>query len=122
MARILLIDDDEQLRNAIVKLLTYEGYDIRDTCDGNEGLRLHRENPFDLIITDLIMPGKSGLEIIEEFKNTCPDVSIVAISGVTFYGDEEILNKARKLGVQYTLTKPFTKKKLLSILRDICHE
>ncbi len=122
MARILLIDDDEQLRNAIIKLLTYEGYDITDTCDGNEGLRLHRENPFDVIITDLIMPGKSGFETIEEFTNTFPDVKIVAISGVTFDGEDEVFNRARRLGVQHTITKPFTKKILLSILRDISCE
>jgi len=117
-----LIDDDEQLRNAIIKLLTCEGYDITDTCDGNEGIRLHRENPFDLIITDLIMPGKSGFETIEEFKNTFPDVKIIAISGITFDGEDEIFNRARRLGVQYTITKPFTKKRLLSILRDISCE
>ncbi len=122
MTRILLIDDDEQLRTAIIKLLTCEGYDITDTYDGNEGLRLHRENPFDLIITDLIMPGKSGFETIEEFRNTSPDVKIIAISGVTFDGEDDIFNRARKLGVQHTITKPFTKKRLLSILRDISCE
>jgi len=110
MARIIIIDDDLQILDMLKQ--TLEG-------DGKEGIRLYRENPADLIITDIIMPKKEGLETIMELKQDFPDVKIIAISGGGRIGPEEYLIMARQLGVQYTFSKPVAREDLLSAVRKL---
>ncbi|MCP3955776.1 MAG: response regulator, partial [Desulfobacterales bacterium] len=81
IARILIIDDDIHVLAMLRKMLEREGYEIVVALDGNEGLRLYRENPTKLIITDLIMPEKEGLETIIELRQNFPDTRIIAMSG-----------------------------------------
>jgi len=69
MARILIIDDDVQILYALRHTLEREGYEVADAPHGKEGTRLYRENPADLIITDIIMPEKEGIEIINGTQN-----------------------------------------------------
>jgi len=81
MAQILIIDDEATIRDLLVKILEREGYKTITAADGKEGIRIFRENPADLIITDLIMPEKEGIETIMELRRDFRDVKVIAMSG-----------------------------------------
>jgi CheY-like chemotaxis protein len=81
MKRILIIDDDGQFLAMLRQMLERNGYRIVEVANGEEGIKLYRENPTDLIITDLIIPEKEGIESIIELRQDFPDVKIIAISG-----------------------------------------
>jgi CheY-like chemotaxis protein len=119
MARILIIDDDVQILKILRQTLECEGYDVLEASNGKQGIKRYLENPADLIITDIIMPEKDGIEIIIELKRDYPDVKIIAISGGGRIGPEEYLDMSKKLGAQRTFTKPFERKQLLSAVQDL---
>ena len=119
MARILIIDDDDIIRRMLSLMLTKAGYDVLDAADGKEGLKQFRENEIDLVITDLIMPEKEGIEMIMELKNDFPDVKIIAMSGGAQMGPEGYLQLADALGAQRTLKKPIARDDLLGAIEEI---
>jgi DNA-binding NtrC family response regulator len=119
LARILIIDDDVQILNMLRQTLEREGYDVLKASNGKQGIRLYREEPVDLIITDIIMPEKEGIETILELKRDYPDVKIIAISGGGRIGPEEYLDMAEKLGAQRTFIKPVERKQLLNAVRNL---
>ena len=106
MARILVVEDDESIREIIREALEFVGHEVEEAPGGVEGSRLFREDPADLVIADLVMPGKQkqGLELIQELKRDYPEVRIIAISEVL---DRAVLDRAKELGAQYALKKPF---------------
>ncbi len=111
MARILIIDDDDALRGIIVKSLTFAGHQIRQTDDGRKGVAMFREDPTELVITDMVMPGQEGMETIKILHKEYPDLKIIAMSG-GLEGSELYLELTKRLGAAYTLTKPFTLQQL----------
>lgn len=119
MAHILVIDDDVLIRKLIVKTLQRAGYDVAASADGLEASRAHRLEPADLIITDLFMPEKEGMEVIMEIRRDFPGVKIIAISGAGSLGATEYLEVARMLGASRTLAKPFTQDDLLAAVREL---
>ncbi len=119
MARILIIDDDVQILDMLRQTLELKGYEVVDAANGKKGIRLYRENPADLIITDIIMPEQEGIEIIMELKQDFPDVKIIAISGGGRIGPEGYLSIAKQLGARYTFSKPVKRKELLSAVREL---
>jgi DNA-binding response OmpR family regulator len=119
MSRILVIEDDEKMRVLIGKALGRARYEVAEAADGDAGLRSHRDKPADLIITDLIMPEKEGVETIMEFKHDYPEVKIIAISGGGFIGPDPYLSLAKKLGADSVLAKPFELKELLKLVEDL---
>ena len=119
MARILIIDDDEQIRTMLQQMFEREGYEAAAAADGRIGIRLYKENPADVVITDIIMPEKEGIETIRELKRDYPDVRIIAMSGGGRIGPENYLKIARGLGAEKTLTKPVERKTLLAAVRDV---
>ena len=119
MARILIIDDDPQILNMLRQTLEREGYEVIDASDGKEGLKLYQENPTDLIITDLIMPEKEGIETIMELRRDFPDVKIIAITGGGRIDPKQYLSMAKSFGAQYTFTKPVERKKLLKAVKEL---
>jgi len=122
MARILVIDDDEQVLDMLYESLTIEGYDVLRASNGEQGLRLYREESVDLIITDLIMPEKEGIETIIELRQDFPDVKIIAISGGGRTGTKDYLHMAKIFGVQRTFTKPVAREQLLDAIRELIKE
>ena len=122
MARILVIDDDEQVLDMLYESLTREGYDVLRASNGEEGLRLYRKEPVDLIITDLFMPEKEGIETIIELRQDFPDVKIIAISGGGRIGTKDYLQMAKIFGVQRTFTKPVAREQLLDAIRVLIKE
>jgi PAS domain S-box-containing protein len=119
---ILVIDDDDQFRGMLRETLEHAGYDVADAPNGKEGIRLYRENPADLVITDIIMPEKEGIETIRELKRDFPEVKIIAISGGGRIGPDSYLKMAKGLGAQRTLTKPLERDELLKTVRELINE
>ncbi|MBT7761007.1 MAG: response regulator, partial [Rhodospirillaceae bacterium] len=103
MARILIIDDDDIQRRIVREILEAGAHDVTEAEDGNQGLRLQNEQVFDLIITDILMPGMEGLETVRELARVYPGVRIIAMSGHR----EGYLRAASSFGAMATLEKPF---------------
>jgi YesN/AraC family two-component response regulator len=118
MERILIIDDEAQIRSMIRLILEREGYAVTEAPDGIEGIRCFREAPADLIITDLIMPNKDGIGMIIELKKEFPAVRIIAMSGGGLNRPEGYLRGAQKLGAAHTLSKPINRHELLRVVKD----
>ena len=103
MARILLVDDDDQVRTMLKLLLTGSGYEVCEAPNGARVCDMHQQQRFDLVITDLVMPDIEGLGMIMELRRRDQNVRIIAMSG----REQEYLKIAHKLGAQATLSKPF---------------
>ena len=119
MSRILIIDDEDQSRNMLNQALTRAGYEVFAASDGSEGIELFRSVMADLIITDILMPGKEGLETIMELRRDFPDVKIIAMSGGGRTGNLNFLDIAERLGAQRTLQKPFHLEEVLQLVQDV---
>ncbi len=117
MARILIIDDEPLARDTVRMILEEEGHEIVEAANGNEGIETDNAQPADLILTDLIMPAKDGIETILYFREARPDVKIIAISGGGRLRAEEPLELAKKLGVPHVILKPFGPGELIQAVR-----
>ncbi len=122
MAKILIIDDDVQIRKLLQNLLDRAGYEVAVAADGKEGLDAYRRAPADLIITDLIMPEKEGIEMILELRQESPVVKIIAISGGARIAPENYLRMAESLGASRTFSKPVDRKALLAAIEELLAE
>lgn len=122
MARILIVDDDVQVRKLLQSLLDRAGYDVVVATDGKEGLDAYRQTPVDLIITDLIMPEKEGIEMILELRQESPGVKIIAISGGARMAPENYLRMAVSLGACRTFSKPVDRSALLTAVAELLAE
>ena len=119
MARIMLVDDDDEFRSAIGTLLRKAGYDVDEAVDGEDAVRLYHETPADLVITDIMMPRKDGLETIMELWRDFPDVRVIAISGGTADVPPELcLQYAEVFGAIKTFRKPVRAEELLAAVRE----
>jgi CheY-like chemotaxis protein len=117
MANILVVDDDDDIRKLFVNQLIRAGYNVSWACDGNEGLAKSTELKPNLIITDILMPKKNGLEMIRDLKKELPHIKIIAISGGGNLGPEGYLPFASKQGVDCTFTKPIAIEDLLEAVK-----
>ncbi len=81
MPRILIIEDDEEIRDLLESLLTREGYTVATAANGKQGVAAFLAQPFDLVITDIIMPEKDGIEAIMDLRRGRPELKLIAISG-----------------------------------------
>ena len=123
MARILIIDDDDQFRTMLRKMLEKAGYnDIEEAGNGSIGMKLFRQNPFDVVITDIIMPDKEGIEMITELRRDYPQIKIIAMSGGGRVGPHGYLEMAKYLGAGRTLTKPFKQSDLIDAVQELLNE
>jgi DNA-binding response OmpR family regulator len=113
MSEILIIDDDAGMRRTIVRILESAGYDILVAENGRVGLDLfHSHNPR-LVITDLLMPAKDGLETIRDIRRSGQSTKILATSGGWRTAQMDFLNVASEFGADMVLAKPFRSKDLL---------
>ena len=116
--RIVVIDDDELVRETVVSILHSAGHQAVPASDGVEGLNLLRQGGFDAVVTDIMMPRKEGIETIIEIRREQPDMKIMAISGGS-PGSADFLQWAEKLGAHSVLSKPFSVQQFLSALGDL---
>lgn len=119
MKKILVIDDEDAVRSFLTTVLEREGFFVITAGDGREGMKKIGSEPVDLVITDLIMPEKEGMEIIMEVKKIYPHIPVIAISGGGRNSPESYLNTAKLLGAKAILEKPFHKEKLLSTIQAV---
>jgi CheY-like chemotaxis protein len=112
--RILIIDDEEPLRLLIRRILETSEHQAVEASDGRAGLAAFQAQPFDAVVTDIVMPGTEGVETIMELRKLDKNVRIVAISGGGILKNLDILKLARSLGANATLRKPFTADELLA--------
>jgi len=117
---ILVIEDEEDIRQMICDILEEDGYSTVQASNGNEGLQILRNTPeIRMVITDLIMPEKEGIAMISELRKDFPWIRIVAISGGGIRIPENYLNRAKAVGADATLCKPFESRELLSIIDEL---
>lgn len=117
--RVLLIDDDDLVRKTLRRALEGADFEVVEAADGDEGIRSYEAEPFGVVVTDILMPGKEGIETILELRRMNPEVRIVAISGGDRVGGRHYLKMAGKLGADRILPKPFRPKELLDAVRDV---
>jgi CheY-like chemotaxis protein len=110
MAHVLLIDDDEQFRAMLAQMLALDLHEVTQASDGDEGLQRVSETPPDLIITDILMPNRDGIETVAALTEADSKIPIIAISGGQRLQKADFnLALASLIGVKATLTKPFTR-------------
>jgi DNA-binding response OmpR family regulator len=119
MARILIIDDNTQLREMLKLMLSHAGHEVQEAGDGESGQNLYRTKPADLVIIDILMPEKGGLQTIVELKREFPNAKVIGISGGFQKKTDEDQSLAELLGVEGTLSKPFAADELLKMVGDI---
>lgn len=113
MTRIVIIDDEEPVRAMLRDVLEEEGYEVAEAGDGWCGLQLLTTAPADLVITDVLMPDKEGIETIREIREDHPNVPVIAMSGGGAIGNLDFLQLARDFGAADVLQKPIRIDKLL---------
>jgi CheY-like chemotaxis protein len=111
--RALVIDDDDLVRGTIAAMLEAAGYVVVQAEDGQQGVQLFQHHPIDLVVTDILMPSKEGIETIVEIRQQNREVRIIAVSGGGAIGATPVLDAARQLGADDVLSKPFSKAELL---------
>ena len=123
MAQILVIEDDDLVRQAVRMMLERLGHDVAEACDGRDALQRETEEPADLILTDIYMPGMEGVETICEIRRRRPDAKVIAMSGggAGFEADHS-LQIARLLGACGTLMKPFDYEELRTTIRRVLED
>jgi CheY-like chemotaxis protein len=119
MTRILLIDDEEQVRLTLTALLQAAGYEVVAAADGQEGLSLFQQQAFDLVITDVLMPRKGGAETIADLRRLQPGLKIIAAYGGGRVAGTGSPATAQSLGADRLLTKPFTMAELRAVVADV---
>lgn len=118
MARILVIDDEELARFTVREILESAGHEVVEARDGVEGLAMQRAQRCDLVVTDVIMPRKEGVEMIIEMKQEQPALRIIAISGGGRTRNLDFLKLAKEFGADKVLAKPFSADDLIGAVRE----
>lgn len=116
MARILLTDDDPNVRGPFVRLLGQLGHDVKEAENGKHALTLLRAHTFDVVITDIVMPEMDGFELLIAMKKEFPNCPVVVVSGSSATLELDVLSVARRLGACGALAKPFRLQELVSEL------
>ena len=122
MATILVIDDDQQVCALLKQVLEEQGYTVESAVNGIEGIREYRSHSADLIILDILMPEKEGLETILDLRREFPQVKIIAMSGGSERAKLNLLDLARRLGAQYTVNKPFQLQTITDLVKKALQE
>jgi CheY-like chemotaxis protein len=120
MSSVLVIDDEAPVRKVLRKALEREGYKVMDAADGLEAIGLYREHPTDLVLTDILMPEKEGLETIMALKRDFPELTIFAMSGGgSLINSNSCLSMAKVLGATRVYTKPLGIEELLKDIGEL---
>lgn len=119
MPKILLVDDDVPFRTMLRTTLTKLGYEVEEAADGAKAMKCFTAAPPDLVLTDLIMPDREGLETIGEIRRLIPNVKVIAMSGGGRINAKDFLIVARYMGANRTLAKPFSTGELAAMLAEL---
>jgi len=129
MTRVIIIDDEEDIRCALKEVFVRAGFDVEVASNADEGLDLLRQKKADLVVTDVIMPGKDGVEAVYEIRMEFPNTKIIVISGggnvapldyqPGSIATSAYLASASAVGADMTLTKPFDRQELIRAARTL---
>lgn len=119
MARILVIDDDDQVGLMLKDALEEEGHTLLVAENGAVGLDIFQEDAVDLVITDVMMPEKTGIGSLLEIKRISPETPVIVISGNAQTDSGNVLNLATELGASHVLSKPFSIKEMKILIRTV---
>jgi CheY-like chemotaxis protein len=119
MAHILVIDDDAAIRRLLVERLTDAGHQVFEAAHGNEGVKVMRAEPADLVLCDLFMPEKEGLETIQELRRNYPSLKIIGMSGGNRRAPVDLLPIAKSMGANETIHKPFKLADLVLLVESL---
>lgn len=132
MTRVIIIDDEEDIRIVLKEIFVREGFDVAVASDGAEGLNLIRETGADLVITDIIMPGTDGVETAYDIRMEFPKTKIIVMSGggntepleyePTAIATNAYLASAEAVGADLTITKPFNRQELIKAVRELTEQ
>lgn len=118
MAHVLVVDDDASVRALLRTILEEEGHRVDEAVDGKQGVAHYTRTPLDLVITDVLMPEKDGVELIMELQAHFPDVKIIAMSGGGRGLDAQFnLRIASDFGAIRRLEKPFSRQEVLDAVQ-----
>jgi DNA-binding NtrC family response regulator len=116
--RILVVDDDDLFRDSFCQILSAHGYETVQARDGREGQKKLSAERFDLVVTDLLMPERDGIETIMAMRTTNPGTPVVAISGGGMRSGSEYLECASAIGAAYIFLKPLQTERVLAAIRE----
>jgi DNA-binding response OmpR family regulator len=120
MQKILIVDDDHMIREMCREVLDGEGYTVLDANNGRLATEiLEKNDDIELVITDIVMPEKDGIQFIGELRRHSSEIKIIAISGGGKINADQYLDMARKLGADLILEKPFNIDELLKAIKQI---
>ena len=119
MPTVMIVDDEELIRSLIEKSLTRIGYKVIEATNGKEAMRLIQRSNVDLVIADMVMPEKGGLELIMELKPLYPNIKKIAISGKLPTENESLTGLADGFGVDAVFSKPFEIFDLLKVVKSL---
>ena len=118
MADILVIDDEAGMRSVVRRMLESAGHVVREASNGSQGLRQYGERAADLVLCDLFMPGKGGLQTLSELRTNDPDARVICISGGTSLAPDPVVS-VEALGGKGVLYKPFSTAELLQAVEFV---
>lgn len=119
LRRLLVVDDNEDMRQSMKRLLEHFGYEVRVARDGSHALEIQRQTQSDVLISDIFMPDTDGLETIKQFREAFPATRIIAMSGGGASLEADYLSTASVIGADAILRKPFSKESLLQALEKL---
>jgi DNA-binding response OmpR family regulator len=122
MATVLVIEDDREVREYLVEVLSRAGHVVRTAANGRDGVALFRDEPAQIVITDIIMPEKDGIETILDLRREHPQLNVIAISGGGRSTPENYLHSARLLGADRAFRKPFKNEEILAAVAELAAE
>jgi DNA-binding response OmpR family regulator len=122
MASILVIEDDQEVRDYLVAVLSRAGHAVSSATNGRDGVDKFRSDPVQVVITDIIMPEKDGIETILDLRREHPSLKVIAISGGGRSTPENYLHSARLLGADKAIRKPFKNEEILEAVKELAGE
>ena len=119
MARILVIDDQDSIRRVVRRALEQDGHEVFDASDGEIGMEILESQSFDIVITDIFMPGQDGIVTLRLIRKRFPTVKVIVISGGDSSGMLDLRQDAELLGAIKSLQKPFNAGEIIDVVRDV---
>ncbi len=119
MSRILVIDDQEPIRRVVRRALEQDGHEVFDASDGEIGIEILESQSFDVVITDIFMPGQDGIVTLRQIRERFPAVKVIVISGGDSSGLMDLRQDAELLGAVKSLQKPFNAREIMDVVRSV---
>jgi CheY-like chemotaxis protein len=119
MTRVLVIDDNDDFRKLALLWFQIHGIEAEGAANGAQGLELQRARPATVIVTDIFMPEKEGIETIQDLRREFPETKIIAMTGREALTDYDVFQVAREVGAIKTLKKPFKLDDLVAVVKEL---